>query len=391
MYDDDSTTDEEDLAFPLKSSSNIFGSDSVDLSEKPPRNLVSRKSLEETSSPLVSSDRSLKLPVPSVPVPTQMMEIVSEAEKPFFTGTPRHGKVDIPLGSTGAYIPGCTVRWLREYQIDGIKFMYDLYRNRSGGILGDDMGLGKTVQVIGFLNALFKKTGAQSDWEKMRRIRRAGKRYPICMIICPGSLLHNWQSELDTWSWSHVHSYHGGNKKDVLAMAMSGNLEILMTTYTTYKLNMDKLNQVKWDVVIADECHTIKEARSGVTQAMNKLNCKVRIGLTGTAIQNNYDELWTLLNWANPGKVLTAAQWSNTISSVLKNGQKHGATNAELYQARVVAARLCQEVLPKYLLRRTKALIAHQLPKKIDKVVFCPLSQVQTTAYTNLMVIYLII
>ncbi|CCG84448.1 protein of unknown function [Taphrina deformans PYCC 5710] len=308
-------------------------------------------------------------------------------EKPLFDGQPNNPKRDILLGleDDKTTLPGCTAQWLRPYQIDGILFMYDLYTTKTGGILGDDMGLGKTVQVIGLLNAVFGKDGSQRDWKRMREMRAAGEEYPVVMIICPGTLIDNWLKELETWSWTHVAKYHGPDKDIALQTIRSGRAEVLITTYNTYKTNEFLLNQISWNVVIADECHIIKEKRSQITQSANLVNSHCRIGLTGTAIQNNYDELYTLLNWTNPGVFGTPSDWVRNVSTVLKNGQKHTATNYELSLARKKALELSKNLLPRVLLRRTKALIAHQLPKKTDKVVFCPLTSLQITAYDNLM------
>jgi len=83
--------------------------------------------------------------------------------------------------------------------------------------------------------------------------------------------------------------FHGINKELTLDTARSGRLEVLITTYTTYKQNQEKINMIDWDIVIADECHIIKERTSEVTEKMALVNSRVRIGLTGTAIQNNYE------------------------------------------------------------------------------------------------------
>lgn len=263
--------------------------------------------------------------------------------------------------------------------------MYDLYCRKLGGILGDDMGLGKTVQVVVFLNLVFGKDGTESDWRRMRQKRSSDEIYPRVLIVCPGSLMDNWTRELNTWSWTHVDKYHGASKAVALSAIKAGRLEVLLTTYHTYRIDAQLINDIRWDVVIADECHIIKEKQSKVTETMNGLNARCRIGLTGTAIQNNYDELWTLLNWTNPTKFGSSQEWSERISSVLKNGQKYNATNAELSSARKKALELCNHLLPPFFLRRTKALIAHQLPKKKDRAVFCPLTTTQIEAYQNLM------
>lgn len=99
---------------------------------------------------------------------------------------------------------------------------------------------------------------------------------------------------------------------------------------------------------------------------MNEVNAKCRIGLTGTAIQNDYDELWSLLHWTNPLELGSARDWSSMISEPLKQGQSHDATLAQLGKARAVAERLVHNLLPRFFLRRTKLLIADQLPRKFD-------------------------
>ncbi|KAL2268717.1 hypothetical protein VTJ83DRAFT_3563 [Remersonia thermophila] len=291
---------------------------------------------------------------------------------------------DIELETSAGVIPAPVAQYLRDYQVAGVQFLHERFVYQRGCILGDDMGLGKTVQVAAFLTAAFGKTGDERDFKRLRKMRRAGGRwYPRVLIICPGSLLRNWQNELARWGWWHVDVYHGPDKESVLESARAGWLEVMITTYTTYKNHQEAVNEVEWDCVVADECHQLKDRRSEVTQAMDGVNALCRIGLTGTAIQNKYEELWTLLNWTNPGHFGTIAEWNSMITKPLTVGQSHDATLKQLSLARTTAKKLVQNLLPEFFLRRTKALIAHQLPKKTDKVVFCPLTDVQREAYQN--------
>lgn len=294
---------------------------------------------------------------------------------------------DIPLPESSGLIPAPIAQWLREYQVQGTAFLHKLFIHQQGGILGDDMGLGKTIQVIAFLTAAFGKTGDERDFKRMRKMRRQanGSWYPKVMVVCPGGLMENWKSEFDRWGWWHHDAFHGTavEKAAVLEMAKGGHLEVMITTYTTYRLNKDVLNMIEWDCVIADECHQIKGRKSETTRAMNDINALCRIGLSGTAIQNNYEELWTLLNWTSPGKLGPVSAWKIAISAPLQAGQSHDATNAQLERARTTAKRLATNLLPQFFLRREKSLIAHQLPKKRDQVVFCPLTNIQQDAYTN--------
>ncbi|KAI5302180.1 hypothetical protein KEM55_001273, partial [Ascosphaera atra] len=249
------------------------------------------------------------------------------------------------------------------------------------------MGLGKTVQVIAFLTAAYGKTGDVRDAKRMRKLRRLGEDvwYPRTLIVCPGTLIRNWCSEFERWGWWHVDLFHGPGKEAALEAAMAGRTEVLITTYKTYTLNKDMLNMVEWDCVIADECHLFKERASETAKAINEVNSLCRIGLTGTAIQNKYEELWTLLNWTNPGRFGPISDWRRLICQPLRIGQSHDATLNELRMARKIARQLVDNLLPQFFLRRMKTLIAHQLPKKLDRAVFCPLTSMQADAYENLL------
>ncbi|KAK3326359.1 P-loop containing nucleoside triphosphate hydrolase protein [Apodospora peruviana] len=291
---------------------------------------------------------------------------------------------DVELEYSAGVIPACIAQYLRDYQIAGVKFLHQRFVYQMGCLLGDDMGLGKTVQVAAFLTAVFGKTGDERDAKRMRKMRRAGDQwYPRVLIVCPGSLIQNWKNELNRWGWWHVDLYHGPGREDVLQAAKAGRIEIMITTYVTYKKSHEAVNAVEWDCVVADECHAMKDRRSEVTRTMDQVNSLCRIGLTGTAIQNKYEELWTLLNWTNPGHFGTLAEWSNTITKPLTVGQSHDATLKQLSVARTTAKKLVHNLLPKFFLRRMKTLIADQLPKKSDKVVFCPLTDIQREAYEN--------
>lgn len=289
---------------------------------------------------------------------------------------------DVELPQSAGVIPASIAQYLRDYQIAGVKFLHRKFVYQEGGILGDDMGLGKTVQVAAFLTAAFGKTGDERDDKRMREVRCfPGRWYPRVLIICPGSLIMNWRNELNRWGWWHIDIYHGPNKDDILGTARAGLVEIMITTYDTYKNNRSSINMVAWDAVVADECHRLKDRSSETTKALTEVNALCRIGLTGTAIQNKYEELWTLLDWTNPGHVGTKSEWMQTISKPLAVGQSHDATVAQLSLARKTAQKLVQNLLPRYFLRRMKTLIADQLPKKTDRVVFCPLSHLQRDAY----------
>ncbi|KAK5051354.1 hypothetical protein LTR84_003006 [Exophiala bonariae] len=307
-------------------------------------------------------------------------------ERPDFPATRASNPyADIQLPYSLGIIPASIAQFLREYQVAGTAFLHELFVYQKGGILGDDMGLGKTVQVIAFLTAAYGKTGDIRDKKRMRKMRKAGKWYPRTLILCPGTLMENWKDELRRWGWWHTELYHGGVKarREAFEMAKAGMLEVMITTYQTYRTNKGEINTIQWDCIVADECHNFKEMKSDTAKSMNELNALCRIGLTGTAIQNKYEEFWTLLNWTNPGKLGPISTWKIAVCEPLKLGQSHNATNYQLARARKTAKSLRDNLLPQFFIRRTKMIIKDQLPRKSDRVVFSPLTDTQAKAYQN--------
>jgi len=280
--DDDTAGDVEERALPeyLRKRKNFFD--------------VARKKLDDSA--------GLRLPPSYEDIEFSDDERLEDLkEKPDFSAIkPCAPYEDVELPYSLGIIPAPIAQWLRDYQRQGASFLHELFVYQRGGLLGDDMGLGKTIQVVACLTAAYGKTADERDFKRMRKIRRApGKRwYPRTLIVCPGSLMENWKSEFNKWGWWNVEIYHGeyGDKDTILQTASQGRLEILITTYSTYRLDKGSINLVPWDCVVADECHAIKGQRSEITHAMNEVNALCRIGLTGTAIQNNYDELWTLVS-----------------------------------------------------------------------------------------------
>ncbi|CAI6334546.1 unnamed protein product [Periconia digitata] len=310
-----------------------------------------------------------------------------DSEKPILEGhiSPQQPKRDIIFKDSKGVIPAPIAQWLRDYQVDGASFLHERFVRQTGAILGDDMGLGKTIQVIAFLTAAFGKIGRAQDSKYMRAIRRYDEErwYPLVLLVCPGTLMKNWENELDKWGWWHISRFHGppADRAAVLSSAKKGFLEIVITTYDTYRNNEGNINTINWDCVIADECHQLRNKSSAITKAMNKVNALCRIGLTGTAIQNKYEELWNLLNWARPGAYGSAQEWKQMVSIPLKMGQAHDASHKQLADARSKADELANDILPSIFLRRMKTLIADQLPKKSDRVIFCQMTDFQSEAY----------
>ncbi|XP_055982453.1 DNA excision repair protein ERCC-6-like 2 [Sorex fumeus] len=312
-----------------------------------------------------------------------------DLEKPYFPDQIfPSSAVAFQLSEGGDSIPFTINRYLRDYQREGAQFLYGHFIQGRGCILGDDMGLGKTVQVISFLAAVLHKKGTREDIENNMPefLLRSMKKEPsstakkIFLIVAPLSVLYNWRDELDTWGYFRVVLLHGNKKDHELIRIKQRKCEIALTTYETLRLCLDELNSLKWSAVIVDEAHRIKNPKARVTEVMKALKCKVRIGLTGTILQNNMKELWCVMDWAVPGLLGSRVHFKKQFSDPVEHGQRHTATKRELATGREAMQRLAEK-MSGWFLRRTKALIKDQLPKKEDRMVYCSLTEFQKAVY----------
>ncbi|KAG8821745.1 hypothetical protein FRC19_007320 [Serendipita sp. 401] len=331
--------------------------------------------------------------------------------RPQFGSRPRTSGPYILNRKDGIQIPASINDYLRPYQKEGVRFLFERYCNGRGAILGDDMGLGKTVQVISFLSAIMKKHGDERDQHRRylhvdnllesghqlpRCLQQPPKlalpapnaKWPTCLLVTPVPLIDNWRSELETWGYFEFGVYDSGstsiNKEKnyhILTDFRMGRLDIVLVPMTMLVNKISEFCDLDWSVIIVDEAHKLKNPAGKTVSSLDQIRKGCRFGLTGTAIQNNYEELWTLLNWANSNSVGSLAQWKHSISQPLKQGQSSTATSEELQRAKTVSNNLVKKLLPHFFIRRTKKLLEDQLPKKIDQVAFCPLTETQKEVY----------
>ncbi|KAM4802966.1 DNA excision repair protein ERCC-6-like 2 isoform X1 [Urocitellus parryii] len=317
-----------------------------------------------------------------------------DLEKPFFPDRKFPSSANaFKLSEDGDSIPYTINRYLRDYQREGAQFLYGHYIQGRGCILGDDMGLGKTVQVISFLAAVLHKKGTREDIENNMPefLLRSMKKEPLSsiakkmfLIVAPLSVLYNWKDELDTWGYFRVTVLHGNKKDNELLRIKQRKCEIALTTYETLRLCLDELNSLEWSAIIVDEAHRIKNPKARVTEVMKALKCNVRIGLTGTILQNNMKELWCVMDWAVPGLLGSRIHFKKQFSDPVEHGQRHTATKRELATGRKAMQRLAEK-MSGWFLRRTKTLIKDQLPKKEDRMVYCSLTDFQKAVYQTVL------
>ncbi|XP_049999847.1 DNA excision repair protein ERCC-6-like 2 isoform X3 [Alexandromys fortis] len=316
-----------------------------------------------------------------------------DLEKPYFPDRKIPSLANaFKLSEDGDSIPYTINRYLRDYQREGAQFLYRHYIQGRGCILGDDMGLGKTIQVISFLAAVLHKKGTREDIEnnmpefllKSMKKEPSSTAQKMFLIVAPLSVLYNWKDELDTWGYFRVTVLHGSKKDNGLIRLKQRKCEIALTTYETLRLCLEELNSLEWSAVIVDEAHRIKNPKARITEVMKAVKCKVRIGLTGTILQNNMKELWCVMDWAVPGLLGSRNHFKKQFSDPVEHGQRHTATKRELATGRKAMHRLAKKMSGCFL-RRTKTLIKGQLPKKEDRMVYCSLTEFQKAVYQTVL------
>ncbi|XP_022738344.1 switch 2 [Durio zibethinus] len=272
---------------------------------------------------------------------------------------------------------------LLAHQREGVKFLYMLYKNNHGGVLGDDMGLGKTIQTIAFLAAVYRKDQEYGDSKTLKE-KQVGPKGPV-LIICPSSVIHNWECEFSRWATFIVSAYHGSNRELILEKLQANAVEVLVTSFDTFRIHGIVLSEIKWEIVIVDEAHRLKNEKSKLYTACSEIKTCRRIGLTGTIMQNRIMELFNLFDWAAPGSLGTREHFREFYDEPLRHGQRSTAPERFVRVAGKRKQHLVA-VLRKYMLRRTKEeTIGHLMLGKEDNVVFCAMSELQKRVYGRML------
>lgn len=277
-------------------------------------------------------------------------------------------------------VPASINSRLLDHQRVGVKFLYNLYRENRGGVLGDDMGLGKTIQVIAFLAAVLQSGSRSGE----RDHKMASNQKPV-LIICPTSVLRNWEQEFQAWGAFEVAIYHGIHRELVINRLRSCKLEIVLTSFDTFRIHGDCLCIVDWDCVIIDEAHRLKNEKSDLYKVCVKIPTKKRYGLTGTIMQNKIMDLFNVFDWVAPGCLGTREHFREFYDDPLKQGQRISAPEKFIQVAEQRRLHL-GKVLQSHLLRREKhETIGHLMMGKEDNVIFCAMSPLQQKVYKRLL------
>ncbi|CAN6845184.1 hypothetical protein Bca4012_034640 [Brassica carinata] len=260
---------------------------------------------------------------------------------------------------------------LRDYQLVGLQWMLSLYNNKLNGILADEMGLGKTVQVMALIAYLMEFKG----------------NYGPHLIIVPNAVLVNWKSELHTWLPSVSCIYYVGTKdqrsklfsQEVCALKFN----VLVTTYEFIMYDRSKLSKVDWKYIVIDEAQRMKDRESVLARDLDRYRCQRRLLLTGTPLQNDLKELWSLLNLLLPDVFDNRKAFHDWFAQPFqREGPSHNIEDDWLEtEKKVIVIHRLHQILEPFMLRRRVEDVEGSLPPKVSVVLRCRMSSIQSAVY----------
>jgi len=275
-----------------------------------------------------------------------------------FKGVP---SVDLPRGLQAD---------LRPYQKDGFDFLSHLTRIKLGGILADDMGLGKTLQTLTWL-----------AWLKERNTKNPKP----SLVICPASVLHNWRREANRFTPNlKVLVLESGAARHNLRKQIPQH-DLIVTNYALLRRDLEELQKFAFRATILDEAQFIKNPGAQVTQSVKQLKSEHRLALTGTPLENRLLDLWSIVDFIQPGYLGNQEQFIETYEPRLRSGEEAAPTvearGEKTESAQRIARRRLSAKLRPLLLRRLKKHVAKDLPDRIEERRDCPLGDEQRKLY----------
>lgn len=255
-------------------------------------------------------------------------------------------------------IPESVNATLRPYQKEGFEFLCHLTDLKLGGVLADDMGLGKTLQTLSWL-----------AWMK----KRSGRQFKPALVICPASVLHNWRRESEKFTpHLKVLVLESGAARHNLRKKIP-QYDLIVTNYALLRRDLEALQKFAFSIAVLDEAQFIKNPDAQVTQSVKQLKSAQRLALTGTPLENRLLDLWSIVDFVQPGYLGKQDQFTQTYD--LRADSEEGAS-----AARIARRRLSAKLRP-LMLRRLKKQVAKDLPDRIEERRDCELDEAQRKLY----------
>lgn len=294
-------------------------------------------------SKLVSSPLLDPLQIVDFELPTDLRD--------FMEGRSHVRDKEVPTGLCGQ---------LRPYQTRGFQWLAGMAELGFGVCLADDMGLGKTVQIITWLLDERRPTSGSTNGNP-------------ALVICPTTLVGNWQREIERFAPSlRVFIHHGTNRphgSEFLQYAKGS--DVVVSTYHLAYRDYEDLAMIRWSQLVLDEAQNIKNSSGKQAQSLHRIQADKRVCITGTLVENRLDELWSLFHFLNPGYLGNAQEFRTSFSMPIERDR-----NLE-------KAQILQRLVAPFVMRRVKTdpTVIQDLPDKIEIKTYCPLTREQASIY----------
>lgn len=275
-------------------------------------------------------------------------------------------------------IPVAIKAELRPYQQDGVNWLAFLNRYNLHGILCDDMGLGKTLQTICIV-----ASDHHMRAEEFAKSQSSDSRKLPSLIICPPSLSGHWQQEVKQYApFLNCMAYVGPPAERVRLQSMLAQSDVVVTSYDVCRNDNDVLNAISWNYCVLDEGHLIKNPKAKITLSVKRLISNHRLILSGTPIQNNVLELWSLFDFLMPGFLGTERVFLDRFAKPIAASRFSKSSSKEQEAGALAIEALHKQVLP-FLLRRLKEEVLNDLPPKIIQNYYCDPSELQKKLFED--------
>lgn len=275
-------------------------------------------------------------------------------------------------------IPVAIKAELRSYQQDGVNWLAFLNRYNLHGILCDDMGLGKTLQTICIV-----ASDHHMRAEEYSKSQALDSRKLPSLIVCPPSLSGHWQQEVKQYApFLNCIAYVGPPSERARIQPMLSEADVVVTSYDVCRNDNDLLGAINWNYCVLDEGHLIKNPKAKITLSVKKLMSNHRLILSGTPIQNNVLELWSLFDFLMPGFLGTEKVFLDRFAKPIAASRFSKSSSKEQEAGALAIEALHKQVLP-FLLRRLKEEVLNDLPPKIIQNYYCDPSDLQKKLFED--------
>lgn len=273
---------------------------------------------------------------------------------------------------------------LRPHQREGVRFMFECVEGKRGSfngcIMADEMGLGKTLQCVALV------------WTLLRQGPDCKPTISKVIIVCPSSLVKNWEKEFHKWLHGRMHclAMEGGSKEDTTRSleqfayntSQRCGTPVLIISYESFRIYSEILCRNEIGMVICDEGHRLKNSENLTYQALMGLKTKRRVLLSGTPIQNDLTEYFSLVNFVNPKMLGSGAEFKRHYESAILRGQNADSSDKERQRA-VEKTQELIAIVNQCIIRRTNQILTKYLPVKFEMVICAKMTSIQLDLYIN--------